>query len=133
MAFRPSAIQGVAPRGASGLIDYRLARRNLIDAFRRGRLSRVEVCDAHPELIRAAVHLGTEVDEVCPICQDDKLVLVRYAFGPRLPNHGRCIADNAELAKLAATRDQLTCYLVEVCRSCHWNHLARSLELGRQA
>lgn len=130
MAFQPSAIRGVTPSGASALIDYRLARRNLITAFRKGRLSRVEVCDAHPELIRAAVHLGTEVDEMCPICADDNLVLVKYVFGPRLPKHGRCVADNAELAKLAARRDDLVCYLVEVCRQCHWNHLARSFALG---
>ena len=130
VTFRPGLIRGVLPDGGNGLIDYRLARRSLVTAFRSGRLARAEICDAHPELVRAATHLGTEVDEVCPICEEENLVLVKYVFGPRLPKGGRCVADNAELAKLAAKRDQLACYLVEVCRGCHWNHLARSFRIG---
>lgn len=130
VAFRPGLIRGVLPSGGTGVIDYRLARRSLVTAFRRGRLARAEICDAHPELLRAATHLGTEVDELCPICEDENLVLVKYVFGARLPKSGRCVADNAELAKLAAKRDRLACYLVEVCRGCHWNHLARSFQIG---
>src|SRR5215204_2316450 len=39
-----------ALRGASGVVDHRLARRHLINEFRRGRLRQDQVCDAHPEL-----------------------------------------------------------------------------------
>lgn len=129
MAFQPGLIRGVGPHGRPGLIDYRLARRNLIRQVKVGRIARHEVCDAHPELVRAATHVGDEVDELCPICEDDNLVLVTYVFGARLPKHGRC-ADKAELVKLSRRADELACYFVEVCRSCHWNHLARSCAIG---
>lgn len=46
--------------GGGGVVDHRLARRMLINQVRIGRLRRDEVCDAHPELIRAAANVGTE-------------------------------------------------------------------------
>lgn len=133
VTFRPEAIPGVRPGAAAtvpGQIDYRLARRNLIAEFKRGRLAQHEVCDAHPELVRAALHAGSEIDELCPICEDDNLVIVTYVFGPRLPAFGRCVTSKAELAKLARRREELAAYVVEVCRSCRWNHLARSFLIG---
>jgi hypothetical protein len=45
-------------RGDVGVVDHRLARRGLINEFKRGRINRDTVCDAHPELIRAAKNLG---------------------------------------------------------------------------
>ena len=49
----------VAPvPGPTGEIDYRLARRSRINAFKKGRLSRHDVCDAHPDLVRAARNVG---------------------------------------------------------------------------
>ena len=53
VTFRPGAIRG-ADAGTPGEIDYRLARRALISEFKKGRLAQHEVCDAHPELRRAA-------------------------------------------------------------------------------
>ena len=52
MTFRPGAIRGAG--STPGEIDYRLARRSLISEFKKGRLAQHEVCDAHPELRRAA-------------------------------------------------------------------------------
>jgi hypothetical protein len=66
----------------------------------------------------------------CPICEEDQVVLVTYAFGARLPASGRCITTKGELDKLAKGRAQLACYVVEVCPSCSWNHLARTFLLG---
>ena len=40
----------------------------------------------------------------CPICEEDHIVLVTYAFGARLPASGRCITTKGELAKLAKGR-----------------------------
>jgi hypothetical protein len=123
-------------RGASnvpGQIDYRLARRHTIAEFRRNRLSRLDVCDAHPELLRAATHVGRPTDETCPICEDASLVLVTFVFGARLPSHGRCITDAKELTKLARRPDELAAYVVEVCTECSWNHLARTFLLGGTA
>src|SRR5207245_3451809 len=53
MSFRPEALRGSQP-GAPGQIDYRLSRRHVLAELRRGRLGRPDVCDAHPELMRAA-------------------------------------------------------------------------------
>ena len=48
----PSA--GPAPWAPGGTIEYRLARLAVVSEYRKGRLARHEVCDAHPELRRAA-------------------------------------------------------------------------------
>ncbi|MHB8671441.1 MAG: DUF5318 family protein [Acidimicrobiales bacterium] len=134
MSFRPESIRGTGPRagGAStaGQIDFRLVRRHTVAEFRRGRLSRLDVCDAHPELLRAATNVGRTTEEVCPICEANPLVLVTFAFGSRLPAHGRCITDAREMARLSRRREESTCYVVEVCPSCRWNHLARTFLLG---
>ncbi|HEX9259781.1 MAG TPA: DUF5318 family protein, partial [Acidimicrobiales bacterium] len=74
--------------------------------------------------------LGDPTQVECPICEDDKLVLVTYVFGPRLPPFGRCISDKGELDKLARRSDQLAAYVVEVCRACSWHHLLRVLPIG---
>lgn len=129
VSFRPDAVRGWSD-GLPGQVDYRLARQHLINEYRRGRLSRVDVCDAHPELVRNAVNLGEASFRPCPICEADELVLVTYVFGPRLPAHGRCISSKQELAKLARAPRELAAYVVEVCRACSWNHLARAFTLG---
>ena len=38
--------------------DYALARRAVLRDLRRGAVTRLDVCDAHPELLRAARHIG---------------------------------------------------------------------------
>ncbi len=84
-----SGFSATALRGAGrGVVDHRLARRHLINEFRRGRLRQDQVCDAHPELIRAARNIGSESRTTCPICGQVKLRLVTYVFGSRLPSHG---------------------------------------------
>jgi hypothetical protein len=131
MGFSVDAIRGAGP-GLPGQVDYRLARQHVVAEFKRGRLSRLDVCDAHPELLRNALALGEAVDQPCPICEDQSLVHVTYVFGPRLPPSGRCITTKAELAKLGRSRSasQLAAYVVEVCPECSWNHLARTFVLG---
>jgi hypothetical protein len=125
-SFSAGALRG----NARGIVDHRLARRHLINEYRRGRLRQDEVCDAHPELIRAAKNLGAESRVTCPICQKVKLRLVTYVFGPRLPGHGRCVADKKEMATLNGRADELTGYVVEACVECRWHHLLRVLPLG---
>ncbi|HEY3143545.1 MAG TPA: DUF5318 family protein [Acidimicrobiales bacterium] len=127
MSFRPEAIRGT---GLTGDIDYRLARHQVIQEFRKGRVSRLDICDAHPELRRAAVGASQPTRETCPICEEEQLVLVTYAFGSRLPASGRCITSARELARLSQGRAQVTCYVVEVCPGCAWNHLTRVFHLG---
>lgn len=120
-----------------GIVDHRLTRRALINEYRRGRLRRDQVCDAHPELLRAARNFGDVTQVKCPICVEDTVVLVTYVFGPRLPSHGRCITKSSELdefrrvARRAVSGDY-TAYVVEACRSCGWHHLLRTLSLNPQ-
>jgi hypothetical protein len=132
MTLRPELIRGIGANGTSttGVVDYRLARQQVIQQYRKGRLSRLDVCDAHPELRRAATGAGQPTTETCPICEDESLALVTYAFGPRLPAGGRCITTASELAKLSSGKAQVTCYVVEVCPACAWNHLARVFHIG---
>ena len=111
-------------------VDHRLARQHLINEYRRGRLSQEQVCDAHPELIRAAANVGTEVAAVCPICADHQLRLVTYVFGARLPAHGRCVSTAKEMAQLHRRREELTAYVVEACVGCRWHHLRTVLPVG---
>ena len=98
----------------------------LINQVRLGRLRRDEVCDAHPELIRAASNVGTETNTLCPICEESKLRIVTYVFGHRLPAHGRCVTSAADLRRLAGREGcETTAYMVEACTACRWHHLLR--------
>jgi hypothetical protein len=117
-------------RGGGAVVDHRLARRHLINEYHRGRLRQHEVCDAHPELIRAARNVGTPASMACPICAESDLRLVTYVFGPRLSAQGKCVATAPEMAKLNASADQLTAYVVEACVACKWHHLLRVLPVG---
>lgn len=125
MTFGAGSLRG------SGVIDHRLARRHLINEYRRGRLRQDQVCDAHPELIRAARNVGTPASIACPICDLRELRLVTYVFGRGLPSHGRCVSTAEELRTLDARPDELTAYVVEACTSCRWHHLLRVLPVGR--
>ena len=124
MTFTLDAIRGV-PANAAGTIDYRLARMALVREYHRRRLARHEVCDAHPELLRAARACAQPTDIECPICEATNVVLVSYVFGPGLPASGRCVSTMNEMAKLDRRAADLACYVVEVCPECAWNHLAR--------
>ena len=115
---------------APGQVDYRLARQAIIAEFRKGRLARHEVCDAHPELMRAARNVGEESSQSCPICEDEKLALVTYVFGTKLPANGRCVTTSKELARLARSSGERVAYVVEVCTGCSWHHLTRSYPLA---
>ena len=118
----------------AGQVNYRLARNCIVSEFRKGRLSKLDVCDAQPELLRAAINCGQETHEDCPICEEVKVVLVSYAFGSRLPASGRIVTSRNDLDKLTRSGRELACYVVEVCPNCAWNHLAKTFAVsGRRA
>lgn len=118
-----------------GQVDYSLQRRALLREFRAGLKSRLDICDAHPELMRAARYVGAESSRSCPVCENSRLRLVSYVYGDALKRHranGRCITHDEELERLGAKVDEFTCYEVEVCTDCSWNHLSRSYLVGRR-
>jgi Family of unknown function (DUF5318) len=113
-------------RQAMGVVDYTLAKRALLRNFRSGLLSRLEICDAHPELLRAAKYLGADASRPCPVCDGDDLRLLAYVYADGLNgNNGRAFAVQ-EALDLAAAQRSGAAYVVEVCIDCSWNHLAEA-------
>jgi hypothetical protein len=121
------------PPGAVGEVDYRLARRRVLRQVKLGNVSTTDVCDAHPELLRAARNVGHPTNEICPICEDATLRHVTYAFGPRLPAQGKLVETAAHVARLDRGPVEVACYTVEACPACGWNHLHRSFSVGGTA
>jgi len=131
MSLRPESLRGAGEgTQVAGQVDYRLARNSIVNQFHKGRLSRLDICDAHPDLLRAASNVGDETREECPICEEVNVRLVSYVFGNRLPPSGVCVTSRQEMSRLARTSKQMTCYVVEVCPNCSWNHLARSFAIS---
>ncbi len=115
------------------MIDYALARRAVLADLRRGRVSLLDVCDAHPDLRRAARHHGEATETPCPVCRNaDPLVRVTHVYGDGLREaSGRACAARA-VAELARTHGELTAYEVEVCLHCSWNHLVTRAVFGER-
>jgi hypothetical protein len=118
--------QGNRPRRELGAVDYTLAKRALLRDVRRGMRSVLDICDAHPELIRAAKYVGKETGLTCPVCDREGLRLLAYVYADNLKrNNGRVWSLEQALA-LAARSKGGACYVVEVCTGCSWNHLAEA-------
>jgi hypothetical protein len=109
-----------------GVIDYTLAKRVLLRDARLGVLGLTDLCDAHPELMRAARHVGEPTNTDCPVCGREKLVLLAYVYGDRLRGDNGRVWSIETGKRMAATDPSACCYVVEVCRSCQWNHLRES-------
>ncbi len=123
---KPPSFQGPS-------VDYRLARRAALASLGRGSLDTGDVCDAHPELMRAAKNIGEACDVVCPVCSHESLKLVRYVYGSDLKrDNGRVVYPDEWLREISDRYEQFTCYVVEVCVDCAWNHLLRSFLAGRK-
>lgn len=112
------------------VVDYALRRRSLLADVYAGRVDVAEVCDANPYLLRAAKFHGRGSEVTCPICRKEQLTLVSWVYGDGLgPVAGSARAPE-ELVRLAETREEFSVHVVEVCRSCSWNHLVQSYVLG---
>ena len=122
MGFQPAADSRIT---GLGTIDYRFQRQMILTDLAKGRVSRSELCDAHPELMRAARHGAPGAGETCPVCEDAEVVLVSYVFGPRLPAGGRCALSAAEIGKYRARSGIYSVYEIEACPACGWNHRRR--------
>lgn len=113
------------------MVDYALQRRALLADLYAGRVSVMDVCDAHPYLQRAAKYHGEQSPVTCPVCRRERLTLVSYVYGDELKAMSGQAKSAAELPRMAMDFREFTVYVVEVCQSCGWNHLAMSYLLGR--
>lgn len=137
-AARASADAGprlppVVPRQ---VVDHALARRALLRSLQRrgGRLATAgtsDVCDAAPELLRAAADAGLPLPGPCPVCGIPALCAVSWVFGESLGAMSGTARSPRQLAALAVRRPEFDVYEVEVCAACRWNHLLRSYRAGR--
>lgn len=121
--------RGDEPAG-DARVEYRLVRDAVVREVRRGRVDVVDVCDAHPELLRAARNVGRPLGDDCPICGEERTVQVTYVFGSGLPPGGRCPGTATELNRLRRRAQPVLCYDVEVCPGCAWHHLLRKYTAG---
>src|ERR1700712_3934886 len=112
------------------VIDYALARRAILAGLARGQISAADVCDAHPDLQRAARDYGEATEVGCPICRKHRLTRVTYAYGDELQHASGRARSSRSLGALAARYSHVRIYVVEVCRSCGWNHLCTSFLIG---
>ncbi|ANS31522.1 DUF5318 domain-containing protein [Rhodococcus opacus] len=112
------------------VVDYALQRRSLLAEVYSGRTGVTEVCDASPYLLRAAKFHGKGSDVVCPICRKEQLTLVSWVFGDKLGPVSGSARTAEELVRLASTQEEFSVHVVEVCRTCSWNHLVQSYVLG---
>ncbi len=134
--YRPAVVSPVMERGlgsssATGaVVEYGLVRHALLARLASGQIGREDVCDAHPELVRAATHFGRPSGEACPVCSGRELVEVTYVFGARLAPGGTCPSSRAELSRLERREEPVQCYAVEVCLGCRFHHLARKWAAG---
>ena len=132
-------------RARASTTDYRMASRALVDRVCRGLVRVEDVCDAHPELLRAARNVGIPATRACPICaladaraevprdETASLRLVTYVFGASLKRlSGHIVWERKELDELAASYDSFSAYVVECCLVCGWNHLVESYLMGRK-
>jgi hypothetical protein len=112
------------------VVDYALRRRSLLAEVYSGRTGVSEVCDANPYLLRAAKFHGKLSQVMCPICRKEQLTLVSWVFGDHLGPVSGSARTAEELVLLASRFDEFSVHVVEVCRTCSWNHLVKSYVLG---
>lgn len=112
-------------------VDHRLLREYVIREYKRGRVSKEEICDASEELLRVARHFGRQTGKPCPICESINLVYVGFAFGANLPAGGQVVAEIAVGDTLIRSKN-FDLYKIEVCRDCLWNHLVQKYVVSGQ-
>lgn len=117
-------------RNPRQIVDYALQRRSLLAAVYAGRVGVAEVCDASPYLLRAARFHGDPSAVTCPVCRKEKLTEVSWVFGDALKHVSGSARTPDELARMEVTQSEFSVYVVEVCRTCNWNHLVQSYVLG---
>lgn len=111
-----------------------MQRRAVLRDVFAGLRSPREVCDAHPDLVRAGRFIGERFGDDCPICAGEELRRVTYAFYGRGASRysGRATARD-KLGDLVRKHGDVNVYVVEVCPACAWHHLLESYWIGKRA
>jgi hypothetical protein len=112
------------------VVDYALQRKVLLADVHSGRVGVAEVCDASPYLLRAARFHGEPSEQTCPVCRKERLTLVSWIFGEDLKHAAGSARTSEEIEQLANRYADFSVYVVEVCRTCSWNHLVLSYVMG---
>ncbi|OLR91012.1 DUF5318 domain-containing protein [Actinokineospora bangkokensis] len=112
------------------VVDYALQRRSLLAEVHSGRVGTNEVCDANPYLLRAAKFHGQPTGVTCPVCRREQLTHVSWVFGDELKHASGSARAAEELERMAGAFAEFSVHVVEVCRTCSWNHLVQSYVLG---
>ena len=117
------------------VVDYALRKRATLEALYAGRVfDGADICDADPYLIRAARFHGTVTGDLCPVCRlasgREALTHVTYIHGDQLGHLSGSAVDPHRLGELAPQYGEFRVHVVEVCTTCHWNHLVTSYVLG---
>ena len=117
-------------RSQRQVVDYALQRKALLADVLSGRVGFAEVCDASPYLLRAARFHGEPTEQSCPVCRKERLTLVSWIFGEELKHAAGSARTPEEIEQLANQYADFSVYVVEVCRTCSWNHLVLSYVMG---
>lgn len=113
------------------VIDYSLQRRaKLSTLFNGGATHMDDVCDADRYTLLAAKHHGEPAGRACPVCRKHELVLLSYVFGDELGQYSGRIKSRKDIEQMAHEHGEIRIYVLEVCKSCSWNHLVESYVVG---
>lgn len=123
------------PTAPRRVVSYALQRRSVLRGLYGGQaFNGFDVCDADPYLLRAARFHGVPTEGPCPICRvndgREHLAQVTYVYGEQLGHIAGSAIDPARLPSMAYEYGEFRVYVVEVCTTCHWNHLVTSYMLG---
>lgn len=117
------------------VVDYALRKRATLQALYSGRVfDGADICDADPYLLKAARFHGSAGGDLCPVCRladgREHLTHVTYIYGDQLGHLSGSAVDPARLEDLSHDYGEFRVHVVEVCTTCHWNHLVTSYVLG---
>jgi hypothetical protein len=118
------------PRKPRRVIDYGLERRRALGRLVLVATGASDNLDPHPDLLRAAKYHGTPLQQKCPWCHREDMVMLRYTWGDELGDFTGRQHSLAEIDEMAGEHGQFRVDEVEVCPDCHWHFRLRSYVLG---
>ena len=127
MSFRPEAIRGANSSG--GVVDYRLTREAVVREYRKGRLAPRRLRRS-PRAATGGRRRGRFHQRAVPHLRGrGRRARDLRLRAPPCPRAGAATTAR-ELARLTRGSVPVSCYVVEVCPACAWNHLTRVFQVG---